>query len=368
MVQSAIHKVQLACIFLACMYLGACDSDKEQKGGKGGTRPAVLVEVEQVSLSIVAQEIEAIGTLEANESVVVTSTVTDIVSSVNFEDGQRVEKGDVLVTLSSDEQSAELDEALANLKESSRRLERLRSIGGTLASKSDIDLAQAQVDIHRGRLEAIKARLADRIVTAPFSGFLGKRQVSVGAVVGPNTPIARLDDIHVLKLDFSVPEIYADKLALGNPVKVESAAMPGTIFEGEVTFVDNRVDVATRSMQVRSKLENRDLSLFPGMLMSVSLFIGEEEALVVPEAALLQFGDRSSVYVVNDDNTATQRDIKIKRRMPGKVVLSEGLAEGEWVVTNGTLSLRSGSKVKIHSRQAEASEAVDVPSNQRGHE
>jgi len=171
------------CVLAGALVLGftACNGSDPAKsqGGPPGGRPPASVAVSVVTPTRVADEIEAIGTLEANESVTITATVTDTIASVNFEDGQKVEQGDILVTLTKDEQTAELEEALANLDESERQLKRLESIGGTLASKSDIDLARAQVGVNKGRLEAIKARLADRIVSAPFSGVLGIRQVSV---------------------------------------------------------------------------------------------------------------------------------------------------------------------------------------------
>ncbi len=370
MTHSGLFKLHIPLVFLMCMFLNACSDNAQSSGpGPGKGRPPVLVEIGQVELIDVADEIDAIGTLEANESVLITSTVTDIVSSINFDDGQSVSKGDILVTLSSDEQSAELDEALANLKESTRQLERLKSIGGTLASKSDIDIAQAQVDVNQGRLEGIKAKLADRIVVAPFSGVLGIRKVSVGAVVSPNTEIARLDDISVLNLDFTVPEVYLGQLSVGNTVKAESPALPGKGFEGRVSFVDRRVDVATRAVQVRAELPNGEGNLFPGMLMNVTLYSRKRESLIVAESALLQVGDSSSVFVLKGDNTVERRKVKIAKRMPGKVVISEGVQPGENIVVNGTLTLQDGSKIKIvgddapNLPQSESTQTAGVPSD-----
>lgn len=336
---------------LASIILIGC-SDGKSAARNAPQLPPALVEISTVEYAQVADEIEASGTLEANESVVITSTVTDIISSVNFDDGKIVKQGDVLVTLSSDEQSAELDEAQANLDEAIRQLARLERIGGTLASKSDIDEARAQVEVNRGRLQAIKARLADRIVTAPFSGVLGIRKVSVGAVVSPGTEIVRLDDISVLNLDFTVPEVYLADLSLGGRVIAKSPAMPEQSFEGTVSFIDRRVDPATRAIPIRAKLPNPDARLFPGMLMNVTLYSAEHQSLVVAESALLQVGSHSSVFVLKDDNSVERRVVKLGKRLPGKVVISEGLQAGERIVINGTLTLKDGAPVRVHNTEA----------------
>jgi membrane fusion protein (multidrug efflux system) len=357
--------VKLLLVSLGSLWLLSCSSDQGAGAaeGPGKARPPALVEVREVSFAEVSDEIEATGTLEANESVIVTSTVTDIVSSINFDDGQSVEKGEILLTLSNDEQSAELDEALANLNESKRQLSRLEGIGGSLASESDIDLARAQVDVNRGRLEAIKARLADRIVSAPFSGVLGIRKVSVGAVVGPNTEIARLDDISVLNLDFTVPEVYLGKLSAGAQVKAKSPAKPGTEFEGIVSFVDSRVDVATRAVQVRAKIPNPELELLPGMLMTVTLYARPREAMVIAESALKQVGERSYVFVLTEENSVERRQIQIDKRLPGQVVVSEGLTLGEKVVVDGTLSIRDGNTVRLLEQPDKKKEPEQTAAN-----
>lgn len=327
--------------------LTACTGETNSDEQKPKFKPSAPVLIGYVEEQLVVDEIEAVGTLQASESVFITATVTDHVSSINFEDGQKVNKNDILVTLTSDEQVAELDEAQANLKESIRQLERLENIGGSFASESALDLARASVDANKARLEVIKARLADRIITAPFSGVLGVRKISVGALVTPGTEIARLDDINVLNLDFTIPEIYSNDLTSSSQVSATNSSMVGRSFEGKVAFVDKRVDPATRAVLVRAKIPNPDMSLFPGMLMNVSLYSKEYLAAIVPESALQQVGDNSSIYVVKDDQSVEKRKVTIGRRLPGKIVINDGVAIGEKIVVDGTLTLRQGSKVSI---------------------
>lgn len=325
----------------------ACSDDNKVVKKAPKEKPAAAVVIGYVEQQRVANEIEAVGTLIANESVQITASVTDNITSVNFEDGQAVKKGDVLVTLTNDEQNAELAEAQANLTESIRQVERLESIGVSYASKSGIEIAKANVEVNKGRLEITKARLTDRIISAPFSGVLGIRRVSVGALVTPGSEITRLDDISVLNLDFTVPEIFSHGLSNNSRVTATSSSISGEQFEGTVSFFEKRVDPATRAVLVRAKIPNPDLSLLPGMLMNVTLYSKEYLAAIVPEGALQQVGSNSSVFVVKDDSTVEKRKVVIGKRLPGKIVVNQGLKVGETVVVDGTLTLRDGSAISI---------------------
>lgn len=325
----------------------ACSDDNAVVKKQPKARPAASVLVGVVEQQRVANEVEAVGTLIANESVLITASVTDNITRINFEDGQTVEEGDVLVNLTSDEQNAELFEAQANLAESIRQLERLESIGASFASKSGIEIAKANVEINKGRLEVTKARLKDRIISAPFSGVLGIRKVSIGALVTPGTEITRLDDISILNLDFTIPEIFSHGLSNSNRVTATSSSISGEVFEGQVSFFDKRVDATTRAVLVRAKVPNPDASLLPGMLMNVTLHSKEYLAAVVPESALQQVGKNSSVFVVKEDSTVEKRKVIIGKRLPGKVVIDQGLELGETVVIDGTLTLRNGSRINI---------------------
>jgi membrane fusion protein (multidrug efflux system) len=325
----------------------ACSDDNKVVKKTAKEKPAAAVVIGYVEQQRVANEIEAVGTLIANESVQITASVTDNITRVNFEDGQTVKKGDVLVTLTNDEQNAELAEAQANLAESIRQVERLESIGASYASKSGIEIAKANVEVNKGRLEVTKARLTDRIISAPFSGVLGIRKVSVGALVTPGTEITRLDDISVLNLDFTIPEIFSYGLSKNSRVTATSSSISDQQFEGTVSFFDKRVDPTTRAVLVRAKIPNPDLTLLPGMLMNVTLYSKEYLAAIVPEGALQQVGSNSSVFVVKEDSTVEKRKVIIGKRLPGKVVINKGLDVGETVVIDGTLTLRDGSAISI---------------------
>lgn len=335
----------LASAFLA---LGACDgpepgiADGATRGGAG----PVLVETVEARMQPVSRSVEAVGTLYGNESVTLTAKVTEQVSAVYFEGGELVERGQVLAELIDAEQTALLSEAEANLREAQLQLERLVTLGREIATAAEIDVARARVDAARARLEAIRSRVSDRSITAPFSGVVGFRRISVGALLTPGTVIAELDAIDPLKLDFTLPELFLAQIAVGDTIYGRSVAWPGLEFDGEVTRIGSRVDPVSRAVQVRALLDNRQRRLRPGMLINVTLEIAEEPGIVVPEQALVQVGDRSAVYVVDDGAIARRAEVTLGRRLPGRVVLRGGVEPGERVVITGQLLLRPGSAVR----------------------
>src|SRR5690606_8602746 len=172
--------------------------------------------------------------------------------------------------------------------------------------RAQLDTQRAMRDSARARADSIRARLAERVITAPFSGVLGFRQVSDGALVTPGTVIAVLDDISTIKLDFSVPEVLLATLSAGQAITAKSIAYPDREFRGVVSSVGSRVDPVTRAVTVRADVPNADGLIKPGMLMSVELMTQPRQAVVIPELALIQVGMRQSVFRVKDDDTVEQ--------------------------------------------------------------
>jgi membrane fusion protein (multidrug efflux system) len=342
-------KLLLLMVLPVCLL--ACQGGEEtsSKGGPvGKARPPVLVEVWEARLDTVADRVESIGTLVGNESVTITAKVTEQVVKIHFEDGQMTKAGAVLVELEDLEQLALTSEADANLSEAILQLERLKRLGSDISTGAQIDVTEAKVKASRARLQAIKARADDRQIRAPFDGQLGFRRVSIGALVTPGTVITELDDIRLMKLDFSVPETRLAMVQVGNTVSGSSSAWPGRSFSGEVVSIGSRVDPATRAITVRAIIDNADLRLRPGMLINVELLAGERTALVLPEQALIQVGGKSMVYLVDDELKAQQRPVVIGKRVRGGVVIVSGIEIGESVVVNGQFNLRPGVMVSLH--------------------
>jgi len=306
----------------------------------------VQVETVVAQIQPVSRRVESVGTLIGNESVTLTAKVTEQVSAVYFEGGETVEAGDVLAELMDKEQVALLREAEANLREARLQHERLVTLGKEIATAAEIDVAQARVDASAAQLEAIRSRLADRRITAPFAGVIGFRRISVGALLTPGTVIAELDAIDPLKLDFTLPEVYLSQVAVGDHILGRSIAWPGEGFDGTVTRIGSRVDPVSRAFQVRALLDNAQQRLRPGMLINVVLELEEDPGIVIPERALIQVGDHSAVFLVDDESRARRVNVQLGRRLPGRVVLRDGVAPGDRVVVNGQLLLRPGVPVR----------------------
>jgi membrane fusion protein (multidrug efflux system) len=193
----------------------------------------------------------------------------------------------------------------------------------------------------------VLARLEDRLVRAPFDGVLGFRQVSPGTLVTPGTQITTLDDVSVIKLDFTIPETQLAAVRAEQEVRASSAGIPDRVFVGTVRTVGSRVDPVTRAVAVRAIIPNADNLLKPGMLMNVNIVTREAEAFVISEAALIEGPSRVSVYVIDSESRARKQDIEVASRRRGKVEVISGLDEGDFVVTRGTVKLSDGVLVSL---------------------
>jgi membrane fusion protein (multidrug efflux system) len=171
--------------------------------------------------------------------------------------------------------------------------------------------------------------------------------VSIGTLVKPGDVITTLDDISIIKVDFTVPEVFLGALSVGMPIRVGVEAYPSRVFEGKVVGIDTRVDPVSRAVAVRAEIPNTDGVLRPGMLMTVSALKNPRVSLSVPEQSLVPLDDKQYVYVVGADMKAERREVKIGARVPGTVEILSGLKAGEKVVVDGTIRLRPGAVVKI---------------------
>src|SRR3954468_2520900 len=217
-------------------------------GGARNSAPA-HVTLAAVRSERVSQKLEALGNARANESVDVSAKLSNIVTAIRFRDGERVQRGQVLVQLDDAQARADVAAAEAAVTESESQYNRSRELLQTQAlSKSSFDQLEATVKSNRAKLGAAQARLEDTVIRAPFSGRLGLRRVSVGTLINPGAVITTLDDTSVIKLDFSVPENFLAALREGLTVRASAPAFPGRAFAGKVAGIDSRVDVATRSV------------------------------------------------------------------------------------------------------------------------
>ncbi len=334
--------------------------------GGGGARAssAPQVTLAAVRNERVSQKLEALGNARANESVDVSSKTSNVVMAIRFRDGERVQRGQVLVQLDDAQTRADVAAAQATLTDSESQFNRSRELMQTQAlSKSSYDQLEATLKANRARLQSAQARLEDTVIRAPFSGRVGLRRVSVGTLISPGDVITTLDDTSVIKLDFSVPENFLSSLREGLSVRATAPAFPGRSFTGKVASIDSRVDMTTRSVIVRALLANDDGALKPGMFLNVSLANDERDALVIPEEALTPEAEKQYVYVV-EDGRASRREVRIGGRRPGTVEILSGLRAGERVIVEGTQKVRDGAAVRAIEQLAETPTGSDETSHE----
>ncbi|WP_235039806.1 efflux RND transporter periplasmic adaptor subunit [Vreelandella profundi] len=295
--------------------------------------------------------LEALGTLSAEESVVLSTTVTEIVAQINFEDGEQVEEGQLLIRLDDTEEQAQLRSSQAlrdERRNTSTRASQLQE--RNLAARADVEDSQSRLRQAEADIQAIEARLANYQLRAPFSGRVGFRNISIGALVTPGMELVTLDKLDVMKLDFSVPEVFLGRISPGLMLHTATATYPDDIFNGQIATIGTRVDPVTRSVNVRAILDNADGRLRPGMLMQVIVQQRVRDAVVIPEAAIEPSGDRHSIMVIEQSEGSTRltkRVVSIGERRYGEVEILEGLAADELVVVHGLQLARDGQEARL---------------------
>lgn len=338
-------------VFLRSIYVAAAIVAGSPASAQSPADRAIEVIIQPASIKNLTTNIEALGTLKANESISLTSNVTKKITKINFEDGQRVNQGQVLVEMTSREESALLEEARFNTDEAKKQLDRVRAlVKRGAASESLLDQRVREYEAARARYNATESRLKDLVLLAPFSGVVGLREFSVGALVSPGDQITTLNDDSKMKLDFTVPSIYLRSLSVGLPIVARSRDLGDKTFEGEVYSIDNQIDEVTRAIKVRALLDNKAHELKQGMLMRVDLHAGARDAILISESALMPLGSNNFVFLVVKDGEGfivERKQIQIGERLAGAVEVKNGLADGDKVITHGLQKVRAGVRVKI---------------------
>ncbi|HEY4541533.1 MAG TPA: efflux RND transporter periplasmic adaptor subunit [Noviherbaspirillum sp.] len=330
--------------------------------GKPAAPKAVAVEVTAVRKVRMVDEVQAVGTLRSNESVVIRPEVSGRITALNFRDGQKVEKGQLLVAFDASVNEAEVRQAQAELDIARANFQRNADLARqNFISERARDESKANVQVLEARLALAKARLSKLQIRAPFAGVVGIRTVSTGDYVKDGADLINLEDISSVKVDFRVPERYVDLARRGQAIEVMVDALPGQVFKAKVDAVDPSIDSNGRSALLRAKVENPDERLKPGMFARVRLILADRaEALVVPEEAIVPQGERLGVWKVVDGK-AVLAEVKTGLRRDAQVEVIEGLEDGEIVVTAGQIRLsRDGTPVRV-AGAAPLSRAASVP-------
>ncbi|CAH1678056.1 Membrane fusion protein (Multidrug efflux system) [Hyphomicrobiales bacterium] len=293
-------------------------------------------------------DILAVGGLQSDESVIVSSEIAGRVAEILFKEGQQVNAGAALVKLDGSLTQAELDDAQArlDLAESNYKRTNVLAKGGNATQRAN-DEAFAGLATARATLSLIQARFDKLSIQAPFPGVLGIRKVSVGAYLSPGAAIVNLEKIDALKVDFKVPEIYLSRVSVGQTIELTVDALPGRIFTGTIYAIDPMVDVNGRALTIRARLPNPDLTLRPGLFARITVKGQSVQSVsLVPEEAVVPRGKDSLIYQIVDGK-AVETKVRLGSRKAGEVEVLEGLIADAPVVTSGQSRLRDGVRVEV---------------------
>ena len=307
------------------------------------TATGVTVVAVPVKLGTISRQIEAVGSLRSDESVIIRPEISGRITEILFEEGHTVAAGMPLVRLDAAIARAQVEQQNASLILSRVNHERATDLMKKGAgSQRAHDEALAKLRSDEATLALAQATLDKATLVAPFDGHLGLRRVSLGDYVIPGQDIVNLENIATLKVDFRVPEIYAMQLKAGQAITVTLDAVPGTSFNGKVYAIDPAHDPNGRAIILRARIPNSGEQLHPGMFARVVLHVATlEQRTLIPETALVPMRREHFVFRLAD-RTAVLTRIKIGQRRSGMIEVLDGLPVDAVVVVEGALKLRDG--------------------------
>jgi len=358
------------CLILALALVPACSGGKSEPPPTAAPVPVTVGHVTQKTVPV---EVKTIGNVEAYASVSVKARVGGELQKVHFQEGQEVKKGDLLFTIDPRPYEAALKEYRAKLARDQALLKKARDdaerygqlIKGDLISREQYDqvMANAQalgatVQADEAAVEHARLQVGYCYIRSPITGRTGSFLINQGNLIKADdekNPIVVIHQIQPIYVSFAVPEKYFPeiKAAMAQetlPVKAAIAGDESRPVQGNLTFVDNRVDPATGTIRLKGTFKNDAKLLWPGQFVEVSLGLASQpNALVIPAQAVQTGQGEQFVYVVKSDQTVEYRAVMVERIMDGEAVVKKGLAAGEQVVTDGQLRLVPGARVEIKS-------------------
>lgn len=336
-------------VLLALPKLPACNepsAEASAQAGGGGPR-ALAVQVHVVQPDRLTDGIYATGSVRANEEVELRSEVAGRVEAIRFEEGRPVAAGAVLVTLNDDDLRARLQQAEYRLRlaqDRARRQQALLEKGGV--SQEEVEATQNEVNVLAAEVDLINVQIEKTRIRAPFGGVVGLREVSAGSYLAPTTRVAVLQDLDPIKIDFAIPERYAQRVAVGDEVVFTAEGVAGT-FRGTIYALEPQIDADTRTLRVRARGANPGRVLLPGAFADIELIFEEiEGALTVPAIAVVPELGGKKVFVV-EGGQAAPRPVETGIRTADRVQITEGLAPGDSVIVTGIQQLRPGLPVRV---------------------
>ena len=319
----------------------AASAPQPAASGPGGSRPP-SVEVAKVEALRLTDDTQAVGSLRSRRGVVLRPEVSGRITQLNFTDGQRVRKGQILVQFDDQLQQAQVQQALAELSIAQANQKRNQElVAQNFISQRSLDESAANLQVARAKLSLAQATARRLKIIAPFDGIAGIRLVNVGDYLKDGADIVNIEDIDAIFVDFRLPERFQAKVKRGQTAMLDMDALPGRKFSANIQAIDPLIDANGRSVGVRGCVDNRQLQLRPGMFARVNTVFGvRENARVIPEEAIIPQGGKQFVVKLVPGDTPQSRisqriEVKVGLRSPGKVEVLEGLEIGDTVVVAG---------------------------------
>ena len=330
--------------------------------------PPPQVVVAEARTERVVETLSRVANIQANEMVEIKSETDGVVQEIPFEEGQKVEKGQLLVSLDATKLAATLAQAEANFKLAQANFERAKQLASEkLISQQEFEQNAAAFQANQANLDFTRRQLKDARILAPFAGVVSSRQISPGQIITKNSIITWLIDYDPVKVEFHVPEKFLGQVKEKQQIEVTVAAFPNETFRGEVFFVSPYVDPTNRTATVKAQIPNPEYRLRPGMFANLDLtLVVRDNSTVIPEAAITQILTNSQAMVIAVDaaGTAQLRKIKTGVRLVGAIEVLEGLKPGEKVIVEGSQKVVPGAPVRI-APSTPAPEAAPVATAQK---
>lgn len=346
-----IVTIILVVVFLIALpkldFLGAKDNGENSKKTTRPTNPIIPVSAVVISPQKLDNKIQVTGAIQANESLEIKSEISGKVTSINFEEGQRVRKGTLLLTINDEELRAQLEKLRYSkkLREESEYRQRLL-LEKEAISQEEYDQSLTELNTSRADIRLIEAQIARARIRAPFDGIIGLRYVSEGSYISPQTTIATFSNIDPAKIEFSIPGKYSNDVRVGNIIEFRTESSDD-VYRGEIYAIEPQIDPETRTLRMRAISDNKDRRLLPGQFARVDLILDrEEDALLVPSQAVIPELNGHKVFVVNDGK-AESRSVEVGIRTNREVEIRSGISEQDTVITTGLLQIKPGSQLEV---------------------
>jgi len=339
----------LAMLAAAYFYprLGNQEVESPIQSRPNGPGEPLTVEVIQLKKETLNNQLQVSGTILPNESVAIKPEISGLVSKINFKEGEYVTKGTPLLYLNDNELQAQYQRLQYTQKLFQTQESRQKQLLAREAiSQEEYDIVLNQYNTALSDIKLVQAQLEKTVIRAPFSGRLGLRQVSEGAVINSANVIVSIVNIDPIKLEFSIPERYAAMVSVGSPIYFSSESSTEEV-AGKVYAYEPQIDAATRTIKLRAQSPNSEGKYLPGMFVKIRFVLDvQEDALLVPAESVIPELSGYKVFVVGADGKAEQRLIEIGKRTDTQVQVVSGLLEGDLVLTTGVMQVRQGIPVK----------------------